>query len=213
MKNNQKTGTARDLPLKKRRQAITRLPDWILRAKGWFYARKGAHACDAEIDRLRQRCFAVEHTMCAELEESILQLHVDSSLLQLNATHKEDKPAPPVGEPDAIQIRAAEAANARYEAARNCVANAKDGVVRINETLISAEHTFYQNIESLRAFAMAKIHAFVTGIRSNKRVKLSDYRLNDLLLFDGTAYSDYKNVHEADDKARNDFLEKLREVQ
>lgn len=207
------TGNVKTTTLKKRRRSITRLPDWLVRIKGWFYARRGKGACDAEIDRLRQRCFTVEHSMCSELEGAIIQLHVDSSLFQLKAAGKAEKPASPPDDASPIDLRAANSAKARYEAEINASKSAKESIIKIHEELISAEHCFYQDVEQLRNYTTAKIDAFITGIRTRKKAELSDYRMNDDVAFDGTAYSDYRKVHEANDRAREAFLEKLKEVQ
>lgn len=195
------------MSLKKRRRAITRLADWVARIKGWLCARKGKNACDAEIARLQQRCFAVEHSMCDELEQSILQLHVDSSLFWLKSSNIEKRPEIPAPGADPIALRSSAAAKNRYEASESAAKSAKQSIVRIHEMLISAEHCFYQNVEHLRAYTSAKIDAFTTGVRSNKKAQLTDYRVNEPVIFDGTAYSDYKHVHEANDHIRADFLE------
>ena len=150
--------------------------------------------------------------MCEELEQSILQFHVDSGLSLLKSTHKENPPAPPSPDDGPIALRTAEAAQHRYEATIATAKVAKESIVRIHEILISAEHSFYQNVEHLRSYTSAKINAFVTGVRSSKNAQLSDYRKGENVVFEGTAYTTYKQVHEANDLIRAEFLEKLKEV-
>lgn len=207
MNTKQKTKT---ISLKKRRRSISRLPEWLQRIKGWLTARKGSAACDAEIERLRQRCLKAEHGMAKELERTLLPLHINSGVTWLKTTRKPEKADTTRSTDNPIALRAAEAMKSRNTAITSAAAQAKEEVIAIHETILSAESCFYQNVEFLRAFTTAKISAFITGVRSHKKARLGEYRSGGTVVFHGTAYSDYKEVHEANDRVREEFLNKLK---
>ena len=209
MKNELNLEVIKTTPLKKRRTAVTRMPDWLVRLKGWVWAKKGVGACEAEIARLMSRCAAVENSMCAELEGAILQLRIDSSVCQLKANHTGKKPGPPSDNASPIELRAVHAAATNYDAKQNAAEAAKENIAKIHEDLLSKEGAFYQEIEHICAFTRSKIFAFVSGVRSCKRTKLADFYRDDTVVFNDTAFTYYKRVHEANDRAREYFLDKL----
>ena len=153
---------------------ITRMPDFLLKLKGRANAFRGEAVVDANIDRFYDRLYAIEHEEAVNTENTLYEVRKNAAgCISEIRTDKADIEATPavLEEKKDADVRA----NLRNKSAKNrassSILSSTSEIVAANELIISESVRLQQRIGKTRDLAEAKIHAYITGVRSGRKLK------------------------------------------
>ena len=152
-------------------KTVTRIPDFLLRLKGKIDAFCGETVVDANVARYYDRLYAIEHEEAAYTEFKLRKVRMKAAncISAINAGKADIASLPSaVEEKHDSDVRA----NLRNRNAASRIASSisvsRNEIIEAQELIISAKVILEQRIGTIRDLAEAKIHAYVTGVRSNK---------------------------------------------
>ena len=155
-------------------KTVTRIPDFLLRLKGKIDAFCGETVVDANVARYYDRLYAIEHEEAAYTEFKLRKVRMKAAncISAINAGKADIASLPSaVEEKHDSDVRA----NLRNRNAASRIASSisvsRNEIIEAQELIISGKVILEQRIGTIRDLAEAKIRAYVTGVRSNKKLR------------------------------------------
>lgn len=180
---------------KKRIRSVTHMPCFILKLQGLLDSRKGETVAAARIERMKDRCAAIENLECLEFEDRLFEVRMQASdSLACLSRSKKDAVRDP-GEKAPANVHEMRAQSRREARRRGSEANAAEQLRKLyqyREILTRGETDLEERILKTRNKALVKIDAYVKGLRSGK---LPGYEPD--LTFSDAACSTYRAKHAA----------------
>jgi len=153
---------------------ITKMPDCFLRLKGWFNAFRGETVVDANIDRYYDRLYAIEHeeVSCTEAGLYSARTNAANCISLINSSTADIAASPPIlAEENDTAVRTNQKNRSEKNRAMSSIASSTTTIVEANELIISESVRLQERIEKTRDLAEEKISTYISGVRSNKRLR------------------------------------------
>lgn len=153
----------------------TRLPDWFLRLKGKWDARKGPDVPNAYLRKLHNKISSLDNAE-VNTAENILMPSRDSAAVALNklSDSKRTVSSTPVPQSDGSpkSVRAQRRSNGTVSSARASAQSSANTLYSTNEFIISVNSILKVRIDETHKFGFKKCMAYVYGVKS----KIPDYK-------------------------------------
>lgn len=171
---------------------VTHMPDFILRIKGRFDAKKPSLP-EAHTEKFLKSLAAIENAETL-FAENILSATRDSAIKAIRVIKEPQNmsfDSPVVsGNHSEAEIRALRQESAKRSALVANVQSAKEALPSLNETIISTHTILDERIEKTRKKACKKLMAYVSGVRKGGKSDF-DVSINE----DDSAREIYRNHH------------------
>lgn len=163
----------------KKIRKVTLLPNFVLTLQGKLDSKKGITVADAKINKMKNKCSAIENLECLSMENILFPVRTDgyslmakhaSSIKALNAVPENTTDSSPSG------IRLNNKYESKRQQAQFDIESTQKALYRIREELVKGDTVLNERISKTRNKASIKINAYVKGLRS---AKLPEYIANN----------------------------------
>ena len=173
-------------------KSVTILPQFILKMKGKFDGNKGIGVVDATIDKLYKKEAAIEAAECIACEKCLYEPRKTAAkLLKVIENAEKRLTGMPVNIEGAGSdiVRSNRRNTSNKTTAIACISSGTENLCEINQDIVSCETILEERIKKLRNKTSAKIHSYISGVRT----VIQDYNSN--CVFDDSAMVIYNERH------------------
>ncbi len=155
-------------------KSITRTPDFLLHLKGRLDAYGGKTVIDANIDKYYDRLYAIEHEEVVRTEAGLYEVR-KKAVGYISGIRKSQETLASAPSDLEEKTDSDVRANQRNKNAKNLafssILSSTGELVAANEQIISEGVRLQERIGEARDLAEAKIHVYVMGVRSSRKLK------------------------------------------
>ena len=150
---------------------VTWMPCFLLKIQGKLDSRKGNSVAEARIDKLKDRCAAIENKECLNTEKALFVVRKQAaaalaalSSAKANASRVSEHHNPS----NTYEIRENQRLASRKRASENEAASQLTNLYQVREIVTHGDTNLAERILKTRKKALVKIDAYVKGLRAGE---------------------------------------------